>query len=109
MEKKILSIKVQLIKGEPDNQININILNEVTGENETINFQDDSDTSFTTLTTSLTKCLTSFQRILPHKSNSFLKTNKTKEELLFDEVVEEPREKEKLAIKKPVTSFSKSP
>ena len=42
------------------------------------------------------------------KSKNSKKSNKTKEELLFNEVVEYPLEQEKVAIKKPVTSFSKS-
>ena len=52
--------------------------------------------------------VTSLNKENPEKSKISKKLNKTKEELLFDEIVEYPAEQVKPVIKKPETSFSKS-
>jgi len=81
--KTVLSIEVNLIGGSDKNTIQIVIKDPITNSIQTIDdFADDSDKSFLTLSNSLTNCLTTLSKVLPHKSKDRLKSQAELDEKL---------------------------
>ena len=79
MSKKVLSIEVILKKEGEENIIEIVMNDEHDNHTETIQLEDDSDESFKKLTSALANSVTTFNKILPHKSKSLFSSKKQTE------------------------------
>jgi hypothetical protein len=79
MSKKVLTIEVILKKEGEEHIIEIVMNDEDDNHTETIQLEDDSDESFKKLTSALANSVTTFNKILPHKSKSLFSSKKQTE------------------------------
>jgi len=83
MSKPVLSIQVILSKkNDKENKVEFEVTDPQTKKTAKYELKDDSDESFTGLTNVLKDCLLTFQKVVPHKSTGFFKSETEKNKLL---------------------------